>query len=61
MSALVKGSSVADMDMWAGLSEAVATNPENVVADATHRILPTPLRLLILTSTPNITNATTPS
>lgn len=37
-SALVKGSSVADMDMWVGLSEAVATNPENVVADATHRI-----------------------
>lgn len=38
MSALVKGSSVADMDLWVGLSEAVATNPENVVADATHRI-----------------------
>lgn len=38
MSARVKGSSVADMDLWVGLSEAVATNPENVVADATHRI-----------------------
>jgi len=38
MSALVKGSSVADMDLWVGLSEAVATNPENVVADASHRI-----------------------
>jgi len=37
-SARMKGSSVADMDMWFGLSEAVATNPENVVADATHRI-----------------------
>jgi hypothetical protein len=38
MSGKVKGSSVADMDLWFGLSEAVATNPENVVADATHRI-----------------------
>lgn len=37
-SARFKGSSVADMDLWVGLSEAVATNPENVVADTTHRV-----------------------
>lgn len=28
----------ADMDFFVGLSEAVATNPENVIADTTHRI-----------------------
>lgn len=37
-SARVKGSSVADMDLFVGLSEAVATNPENVVAATTHRV-----------------------
>lgn len=38
-SARVKvGATPADMDMWTGLSEAVATNPENVIADATHRV-----------------------